>query len=48
MLALSVHQAIVDAIASVNGYRELPNLTVPATPEVILTALDKVRLTKAE
>ena len=48
MLALSVHQAIVDAIASVGGYRELPNLTVPATPEVILTALDKVRLTKAE
>ena len=47
MLALSVHQAIVDAIASVNAYRELPNLAVPATPETILAAVDTFRSTKA-
>jgi len=48
MLALSVHQAIGDAIANANGGRALPHLTVPATAEVILTALDNVRGTQAE
>ena len=48
MLALSVHQAIVDAIASVTAYRELPSLAVPATPETVLSAVDTLRSTKAK
>jgi xanthine dehydrogenase large subunit len=43
MLALSVHQAIVDAISSVNAYRDLPQLPAPATPEAILNAVDALR-----
>jgi len=43
MLALSVHQAIVDAISSVNAYRDLPQLPAPATPEAILNAVDTLR-----
>ena len=43
MLALSVHQAIVDAISSVNAYRDLPQLPAPATPEAILNTVDTLR-----
>jgi xanthine dehydrogenase large subunit len=43
MLALSVHQAIVDAISSVNAYRDLPQLPAPATAETILNAVDTLR-----
>ncbi|MBO68664.1 MAG: xanthine dehydrogenase molybdopterin binding subunit [Acidiferrobacteraceae bacterium] len=44
MLALSVHQAIADAVASVGNYQRLPNLAAPATPETILHAVNELRL----
>tara|TARA_B100000029_G_C17598634_1_gene965032 strand:+ start:828 stop:3146 length:2319 start_codon:yes stop_codon:yes gene_type:complete len=43
MLALSVHQAIVDAISSLNPRKELPQLAAPATPETILRAVEALR-----
>ena len=43
MLALSVHQAITDAVASLSNETELPQLDAPATPEAILAAVDTVR-----
>ncbi|MFT5501563.1 MAG: xanthine dehydrogenase large subunit [Woeseiaceae bacterium] len=39
MLALSVYQAIRDAVASVGDYQRLPRLQAPATPESILNAV---------
>ena len=44
MLALSVHQAIADAIASAGVYRRSPNLPAPATPETILRAVNNLRV----
>ncbi|MCC9620909.1 xanthine dehydrogenase molybdopterin binding subunit [Thalassospira sp. MA62] len=38
MLAISVHRAIADAIASIGDYKVVPNLHIPATPEAILHA----------
>jgi xanthine dehydrogenase large subunit len=43
MLAISVFSALSDAVASVGGYRVVPDLDAPATPERILLAVDKVR-----
>ncbi len=43
MLALSVHQAITDAVASLINEAELPHLDAPATPESILAAVDARR-----
>jgi len=40
MLALSVFHAIRDAIASVAGYRVVPGIDTPATPEAVLTSID--------
>ena len=42
MLAISVHQAIKDAIASVSGYRASPRLDTPATPEEILHSVEEL------
>jgi xanthine dehydrogenase large subunit len=39
MLALSVFLALRDAVASVDGYRRLPLLHAPATPEAVLKAV---------
>ncbi|MGI9203468.1 MAG: xanthine dehydrogenase molybdopterin binding subunit [Woeseiaceae bacterium] len=39
MLSLSVFHAIRDAVASVSGYRQRPELHAPATPEAVLTAV---------
>ena len=43
VLALSVHQAITDAIASLNREAGLPQLDAPATPECVLAAVDAAR-----
>jgi xanthine dehydrogenase large subunit len=43
MLAISVHQAIKDAIASVADYRASPQLDTPATPEEILRSVEELR-----
>lgn len=43
MLAISVFAAISDAISSIGGYRVMPPLNSPATPEEILKAVDAVR-----
>ena len=43
MLAISVHRALSDAVASVADYRLLPELDAPATPERVLQAIDKLR-----
>lgn len=42
-LAISVFNAITDAVASVGGYRYCPNLDAPATPERILSACDALK-----
>jgi len=47
MLAISVFQAISDAVASVADYRRTPDLDAPATPEAILTAVDRLRVEAA-
>ena len=44
MLAISVFQAIKDAVASVSGYKRSPLLNAPATPEEVLRAVDAVKL----
>jgi xanthine dehydrogenase large subunit len=43
MLAISVHQAIKDAIASVADYRMSPRLDTPATPEEILHSVEELQ-----
>jgi xanthine dehydrogenase large subunit len=43
MLAISVFSALSDAVASVGDYRVIPDLDAPATPERILSAVEKVR-----
>lgn len=42
MLAISVHRAIADAIASVGNYKVIPMLNAPATPEAVLNAVANV------
>ena len=39
MLAISVHRAIADAVASVTDYKVVPALDTPATPEAVLHAV---------
>jgi xanthine dehydrogenase large subunit len=43
MLAISVHAALCDAVASIAGNRVSPDLDAPATPERILVAVERVR-----
>lgn len=43
MLAISVHRAIADAVASVADYKIVPVLEAPATPEAILGAVIGVK-----
>ncbi len=43
MLAISVLHALSDAIASVADYRLCPRLDPPATPEKILTTIERLR-----
>ena len=43
MLALSGFHALRDAIASVADYAATPALSAPATPERVLTAVDRIR-----
>lgn len=43
MLGLSVYHALRDAVASVDGYRRIPILQAPATPESILNAVMEQR-----
>jgi xanthine dehydrogenase large subunit len=43
MLAISVLQALSDAVASVGGHRICPRLDTPATPERVLAAVERVR-----
>jgi xanthine dehydrogenase large subunit len=47
MLAISVFAAISDAIASLAGYRLLPALDAPATPERVLLAVEEIRARQA-
>ena len=42
-LAVSVFNAITDAVASVGDYRRCPKLNAPATPEALLMAIDDLR-----
>ena len=39
MLAISVHRAIADAVASVADHKVVPTLDTPATPEAVLHAV---------
>ncbi|HRO15400.1 MAG TPA: xanthine dehydrogenase molybdopterin binding subunit [Paracoccus sp. (in: a-proteobacteria)] len=43
MLGISVFEAIGHAVASVADYRESPRLDAPATPERVLTAVERLR-----
>ena len=47
MLAISVFAAISDAIASLAGYRLMPALDAPATPERVLLAVEEIRARQA-
>ncbi|HKF64273.1 MAG TPA: xanthine dehydrogenase molybdopterin binding subunit, partial [Dongiaceae bacterium] len=47
MLAISVFAAISDAIASLAGYRLMPALDAPATPERVLLAVEDIRARRA-
>lgn len=42
MLAVSVHSALLDAVASLGDGTQLPPLDAPATPEAILRAVEAV------
>jgi xanthine dehydrogenase large subunit len=48
MLAISVLSALTDAVASVGGYRVMPDLDAPATPERILAAVGDTRRRAAD
>ncbi|MDT8871114.1 hypothetical protein RAA17_08535 [Komagataeibacter rhaeticus] len=43
MHGVSVLQAISDALASLDGYRTCPRLDAPATPEMILRTVERMR-----
>jgi len=43
MLAISVWLAIRDAVSRTVGYRHMPRLDAPATPEAILMAVDEIQ-----
>lgn len=43
MLAISVHQALSDALSSINGYSTVPALDTPATAEALLFAIQAER-----
>jgi xanthine dehydrogenase large subunit len=43
MLAISVFRALSDAVASLAGYRILPALDAPATPERVLMAIEDMQ-----
>ncbi|QDY71332.1 xanthine dehydrogenase molybdopterin binding subunit [Qingshengfaniella alkalisoli] len=43
MLALCVPEALSMAVASLKGYRECPRLDLPATPERVLLAAERLR-----
>ena len=43
MLAISVFSALTDAVASLGGYRLVPALDAPATPERILMACEDIK-----
>ena len=47
MLAISVFNALADAVSSVSGYALYPDLDAPATPERILMAVQKMQTAKA-
>jgi xanthine dehydrogenase large subunit len=42
-LAVSVFNAITDAVASVGDYKQCPRLNAPATPQEILRAVEEIR-----
>jgi xanthine dehydrogenase large subunit len=48
MLAISVLSALTDAVASVGGYKLVPNLDAPATPERLLAAVEDIRQRSAD
>ena len=43
MLAISVLMALTDAVASVGDYQVYPALDAPATPERVLTAIERLK-----
>ncbi len=43
MLAISVHQALSDALSSISRYTRVPPLNAPATPEALLCAIQNER-----
>ncbi|MEE9299506.1 MAG: xanthine dehydrogenase molybdopterin binding subunit, partial [Alphaproteobacteria bacterium] len=44
MLAISVLHAISDAVASVADHKICPRLDAPATPERVLTTIERLRV----
>ncbi|GAB4223958.1 MAG: xanthine dehydrogenase molybdopterin binding subunit [Kiloniellaceae bacterium] len=48
MLAISVLQALSDAVASVADYRICPRLDAPATPERVLMTIERLRAEAAD
>ncbi len=48
MLAMSVHSALADAVASVAGHAICPRLDTPATPECVLMAVERLKREAAD
>jgi len=48
MLAISVYQALSDAIASTVDHKLCPRLDTPATPERVLTTIERLRVAASE
>ena len=46
MLAISVFSAISDAVSSLSGYKSLPAIDAPATPERVLMAIQDMHSTR--
>lgn len=47
MLAMSVHSALADAVASIAGHSVHPHLDAPATPEAVLMAVERLKAGRA-
>jgi xanthine dehydrogenase large subunit len=47
MLAMAVHSALADAVASVAGHSVHPHLDAPATPEAVLMAVERLKAARA-
>ena len=46
MLAISVHEAVTMAVASIGNYKSNPRLDTPATSEIVLDSIGRIQSEK--